>query len=41
MTGNMKSPKGITIELITPSSPLFSGRLEASVDFFENQACHH
>tara|TARA_B100000989_G_C19210930_1_gene331798 strand:+ start:193 stop:402 length:210 start_codon:yes stop_codon:yes gene_type:complete len=39
MTEKIKLLKGKTIGLITPSSPLFPGRLEASIDFFEKHGC--
>ena len=39
MINKSKLLKGSTIGLITPSSPLFPGRLEASVSFFEGIGC--
>lgn len=39
MSSKIELLKGKTIGLITPSSPLFPGRLEASIDFFEKHGC--
>ena len=39
MNSKIQLLKGTTIGLITPSSPLFPGRLENSIAFFENNGC--
>lgn len=39
MNSKIELLQGTTIGLITPSSPLFPGRLEASIEFFEKHGC--